>query len=86
VAWACFLIVLSFIAVRLNFLIPDQAVYKLEGLQNAFFDKRLRVDYVPNLYEWLISIWVSSLGLLAFLLGTRWLPVISAGKGEEEHV
>jgi Ni/Fe-hydrogenase subunit HybB-like protein len=86
VAWACFLILLTFIAVRLNFLIPDQAVYKLEGLQNAFFDKRLRVDYVPNLNEWLVCIWVTSLGLLAFLLGTRWLPVISAGKGEEKNV
>lgn len=86
VAWACFLIVFSFIAVRLNFLIPDQAVYKLEGLQYAFFDKRLRMDYVPNLNEWLVCIWVTSLGLLAFLLGTRWLPVISAGKGEEKNV
>jgi Ni/Fe-hydrogenase subunit HybB-like protein len=86
VAWACFLIVITFIAVRLNFLIPDQAVYKLEGLQHAFINKRLSMNYVPNLNEWLVSIWVMSLGLLAFLLGTRWLPVISAGKGEKEHV
>jgi Ni/Fe-hydrogenase subunit HybB-like protein len=86
VAWASFLILISFIAVRLDYLIPDLAVYKLEGLQNAFFSRRLRTDYVPNLNEWLVSIWVVSLGLLAFLLGTRWLPVISAGKGEEEHV
>jgi Ni/Fe-hydrogenase subunit HybB-like protein len=86
VAWACFLIVVTFIAVRLNFLIPDQAVYKLEGLQHAFVNKRLSMNYVPNLNEWLVSIWVMSLGMLAFLLGTRWLPVIPAGKGEEEHV
>jgi Ni/Fe-hydrogenase subunit HybB-like protein len=86
VATACFLIIITFLAVRLNYLIPDMAVYKLEGLQNAFFNQRLRPDYVPNLNEWLVSLWVVSLGLLAFLLGTRWLPVIQAGRGEEEHV
>ena len=86
VAYACFLIMITFLAVRLNYLIPDMAVYKLEGLQSTFFHQRLRTEYVPNLNEWLVSIWVISLGLLAFLLGTRWLPVIQAGKGEEEHV
>jgi molybdopterin-containing oxidoreductase family membrane subunit len=86
VATACFLIIITFLAVRLNYLIPDMAVYKLEGLQNTFFHQRLRPEYVPNLNEWLVSLWVISLGLLAFLLGTRWLPVIQAGRGEEEHV
>jgi Ni/Fe-hydrogenase subunit HybB-like protein len=87
VAWACFLIIITFIAVRLNFVIPDQAVYKLEGLEATFYHHRLRTtEYFPNLTEWLVSLWVFSLGLLAFLLGSRWLPVISAGKGEAEHV
>jgi molybdopterin-containing oxidoreductase family membrane subunit len=85
-AWACFLIVFTFIAFRLNFVIPDQAVYKLEGLDASYFHERLRTHYVPNLTEWLVSLWVISLGLLAFLLGARWLPVIQAGRGEEEHV
>lgn len=85
-AWACFLIVFTFIAFRLNFIIPDQAVYKLEGLDTSYFHERLRTAYVPNLTEWLVSLWVISLGLLAFLLGARWLPVIQAGRGEEEHV
>jgi Ni/Fe-hydrogenase subunit HybB-like protein len=86
VAWACFLVLITFFAVRLNYLIPDLAVYKLEGLQNTFFHHRLRTDYVPNINEWLVSIWVISLGLLTFFLGMRWLPVEAAGKGEEEHV
>jgi molybdopterin-containing oxidoreductase family membrane subunit len=85
-AWACFLIVFTFIAFRLNFVIPDQAVYKLEGLDTSFYHERLRTHYVPNLTEWLVSVWVICLGLLAFLLGARWLPVIQAGRGEEEHV
>jgi len=87
VAWACFLIVLTFIAVRLNMVIPDQAVYKLEGLEATFYHARLRTaEYFPNLTEWLVSVWVFSLGMLAFLLGSRWLPLIVAGKGDAEHV
>jgi len=86
VAWACFLIVITFIAVRLNTVIPDQAVYKLEGLEATFYHARLRTDeYFPNLTEWLVSLWVFSLGMLAFLVGSRWLPLIVAGKGEAEH-
>jgi molybdopterin-containing oxidoreductase family membrane subunit len=86
VAAACFLILITFLSVRLNYLIPDLAVYKLEGLQNTFFHQRLRPEYVPNLNEWLVAVWVISLGLLTFLLGTRWLPVVQAGTEEAEHV
>jgi Ni/Fe-hydrogenase subunit HybB-like protein len=82
---ACFLIVVTFVAVRFNFLIPDLAVYKLEGLENTFFNPRLRTEYTPTLNEWLVSIWVISFGLLAFIYGMRWLPVLSSGKGGGDH-
>jgi Ni/Fe-hydrogenase subunit HybB-like protein len=85
VAWACFLIVITFVSVRFNFIIPDLAVYKLDGLEQTFFHPRLRTLYVPSLGEWLLSIWVISLGLLTFLAGTRWLPVLSSNKREVEH-
>ncbi|MFA5905340.1 MAG: NrfD/PsrC family molybdoenzyme membrane anchor subunit, partial [Desulfobacula sp.] len=86
VTWACFLIFMTFAAVRYNFLIPDLSVYKLEGLETTFFHQRLRTSYAPTLNEWLVSIWIISFGLLAFIFGTRWLPVISSGKGETDHV
>ncbi len=85
IAWACFLIVITFIAVRLNFVVPDLAVYKLEGLEHTFYHERLRAQYMPNLNEWLVSLWIVSLGLVAFLLGARWLPVISSRRGGMEH-
>jgi molybdopterin-containing oxidoreductase family membrane subunit len=78
IAIACALIVVSFISVRLNFIVPDQAVYKLEGLGEAFQHMRLSAEYFPNLNEWLVSIWVVSLGVLFFLAGTKYLPVISS--------
>jgi dimethyl sulfoxide reductase membrane subunit len=80
VAWACLLIVVTFVTVRFNFLIPDLAIYKLDGLEYSFFHRRLRTDYIPSLMEWLVSLWIISFGLVAFLAGTRWLPVHSPGK------
>jgi len=53
----------------------------LQGLESAFVNKRLQTHYIPNLNEWLVSLWVVSLGLLTFLLGTRWLPVVTANRG-----
>lgn len=86
VALASALIVLTFLAVRFNFIIPDLAVYKLEGLEHTFYHARLRTHYTPNMNEWLVSVWVVSLGLLIFLLGSRWLPVTSSDqRGGMEH-
>jgi molybdopterin-containing oxidoreductase family membrane subunit len=86
IAWACFLIVLTFAAVRFNFLIPDLSVYKLEGLETTFFHRRLRTDYTPSLVEWLVSIWIISFGILIYVAGMRWLPILSSkNQGGEEH-
>jgi Ni/Fe-hydrogenase subunit HybB-like protein len=85
VAWACFLIVITFVTVRFNFIIPDLAVYKLEGLEQTFYHQRLRTNYVPSLNEWLLSLWIVSFGILAFLAGTRWLPVLSSSREGVEH-
>ena len=85
VALACFLIFITFAAVRVNFVLPDLAVYKLEGLEATFYHPRLRTEYVPNLNEWLVSIWVVSTGLLVFVLGTRFLPILTQWNGGEIH-
>jgi molybdopterin-containing oxidoreductase family membrane subunit len=86
VAWACFLIFITFISVRYNFIIPDLAVYKMEGLEAVFIHPRLSTSYAPNLNEWLVSIWIMSLGLLVFLLGTRYLPIANVNSGGMDHV
>jgi Ni/Fe-hydrogenase subunit HybB-like protein len=85
IAWACFLVVITFAAVRLNFIIPDLSVYKLEGLDTTFFHRRLRTDYTPSLIEWLVSIWIISFGILVYVAGMRWLPLLSSNEGGEKH-
>jgi molybdopterin-containing oxidoreductase family membrane subunit len=85
VTFACFLIFITFAAVRLNFVLPDLAVYKLEGLEATFYHPRLRTEYFPSLNEWLVSLWVISTGLAVFLLGTRYLPILVKSNGGETH-
>jgi molybdopterin-containing oxidoreductase family membrane subunit len=86
IAWACLLIVVTFVSVRFNFLIPDLAVYKLEGLEQTFSHPRLRTHYTPSVNEWLVSVWIVSLGVLVFISGIRWLPILSSEKGGVNHV
>jgi protein NrfD len=75
-ALAGLLIAFTFIAVRLNIVIPGLAVPELEGLRNAFTGPGLSFDYFPTLTEWLLQIWIISAGLLAFLIGYRLLPIV----------
>lgn len=82
---ACLLIFITFASVRYNFVLPDLAVYKLEGLDATFFHPRLRTHYVPNMNEWLVSVFVISTGMIVFLLGTRFLPILSRWNGGNHH-
>lgn len=81
---AALLLVIAFVAVRYDFVVPSFAAYPLDGLQDAFVHPRLSTDYVPNLNEWLVSLWVCSLGLLTFLLGTTRIPALTDGLGRAE--
>ncbi len=75
VALASLLIVVGFIAVRLDIVVPGGMVPAFEGLRTAFIDSRLRFEYFPSLMEWLFEIWVVSLGMIIFLIGQRYLPL-----------
>lgn len=78
VALAGLLVAITFFTVRLNIVIPGLAVPELQGLVDAFTGPGLSFAYLPTLTEWLVLIWVFSAGLLAFLIGYRVLPVVSA--------
>jgi molybdopterin-containing oxidoreductase family membrane subunit len=72
------LVAVTFLAVRLNLVIPGQVTPALEGLREAYVDQRLRFEYVPSLYEWSVVAGVLALGMLAFAVGTRALPILRA--------
>ena len=80
VAAAGFLIAVTFIAVRLNILIPALVTPELEGLEQAFSGPGLTFAYFPSLTEWLLGLWAASLAVLVFLAGLRWLPILTQPK------
>jgi molybdopterin-containing oxidoreductase family membrane subunit len=79
VAVATFLIVVGFIFIRLNIVIPGGIVPVFEGLRNAYIDPRLKFEYFPSLMEWLFELWVLSVGMIIFLAGKKILPLFREG-------
>ena len=68
-------IVLAFVSVRLNIVIPPLSVPELRGLEQAVPSLRMSMTYVPSLMEWFLSIGIIGLGMALFALGYNLLPV-----------
>ena len=83
VAWvggAAFLIAATFLATRLNIVIPGLVEPQLEGLDTAYTDSRLSYDYFPSLMEWLVLIFIGALATGLFYAGYRSLPLLGGRK------
>jgi len=78
------LIALTFIAVRLNIVIPGLVVPELEGLQTAYVDSRLTFVYAPTAMEWLVLLFIATAGVGGFFLGSRLLPLVRERESEVE--
>jgi molybdopterin-containing oxidoreductase family membrane subunit len=83
---ACALVTVSFLAVRLNLVIPGLITPELRGLEYSYSDpigNRLSYAYLPSLFEWQVLAGVLAIGIALFYLGYRYLPLIQAqGTGE----
>ena len=72
------LVAVTFLAVRLNMVIPGLISPELQGLEHAYLDpigNRLVYSYVPSLFEWQVTAGVVALGIAAFVLGYRYLRI-----------
>ena len=69
------LIATTFLAVRLNIVIPAQLTPALKGLAEAYRDRRLDFAYMPSSYEWSVLAFVVALGIGVLYLGKRILPL-----------
>lgn len=74
------LAVTTFLAVRLNIVIPGQITPELEGLEKAFIDARLAFTYAPTTHEWLVMLFFVTVGLAGLWLGFRFLPLTHESK------
>lgn len=69
------LIAFTFMAIRLNIVVPGLIEPQLKGLEKAFVDPRLRFEYVPSLFEWQVVLFIVALGFALFYIGYRLLPI-----------
>jgi molybdopterin-containing oxidoreductase family membrane subunit len=77
---AGFMIVVGFVVVRINAVLPAFVAPQLEGLQFAFVDSRLTYDYLPSATEWLVGVFIGAVVIGFFYLGYRLLPLVNEPK------
>ncbi len=75
VGLAGFSIVVAFVGVRLNIVIPPLSVPELQGLVEAVPSARMSTLYVPSTMEWFLSMGIVGLALTLYALGYSLLPV-----------
>ncbi len=69
-------IVVAFVGVRLNIVIPPLSLPELRGLIEAVpGSPRMTMQYVPSTMEWFLSIGIIGLGMALFALGLSLLPI-----------
>lgn len=76
------LISVSFIAVRLNIVVPGLIVPPLSGLATAYVEPRLAFHYAPTVTEWLVTLFILAVGVGLFYLGYNKLPITGESRRE----
>lgn len=73
--WMGILVLLGYAVARANIIFPALTVPEIEALATAFSGPHLTFDYFPSLMEWAVTIGVTGLVTLLFLLGKDRLPL-----------
>lgn len=81
VSLAGLMIVLGFIGVRLNIVIPGLATEEIRGMTEAVSSPRINTAYFPSTSEWLLTAGIVGLGLVLFGIGELLLPRDEKGVG-----
>ncbi|NOY69922.1 MAG: polysulfide reductase NrfD [Deltaproteobacteria bacterium] len=71
------LIAVTYLAVRLNMVIPGLITPELKGVAEAFVQPRLTFTYIPSAFEWSVLAFVVAMGIGIFFIGKRILPLES---------
>lgn len=75
VIFASAAIVVGFIGVRLNIVLPGLSPEEIRGLTESVTDARISSTYFPSFWEWMLSFGIASVGLVIFGLGEIFLPL-----------
>jgi Polysulphide reductase len=71
----CAAVVIGFIGVRLNIVIPGLSPEEIRGITQAVSDPRISSSYFPSAWEWILSFGIGAVGLVIFGLGEIFLPL-----------
>jgi molybdopterin-containing oxidoreductase family membrane subunit len=71
----CAAIVIGFVGVRLNIVLPGLSPEEIRGITEAVTDPRVTSDYFPSTWEWILSFGIAAFGLVLFGLGEVFLPL-----------
>jgi molybdopterin-containing oxidoreductase family membrane subunit len=77
VGWMGVLVLVGFASARANIVFPALTVPEIEALTTAFTGPHLTFDYFPSLMEWAVTIGITSMAILGFLIGRDFLPLHS---------
>jgi molybdopterin-containing oxidoreductase family membrane subunit len=73
--WMGVLVLLGFAVARANIVFPALTVPELEALTTSFTGPHLTFNYFPSPMEWAVTIGITGLAILAFLVGSDSLPL-----------
>ncbi len=82
VALAGLLIAGSFLAVRLNIVIPGMLDPELKGIADAWVNSKLTFSYLPSVMEWQALLFIVAVVMAVFMIGKKILPIYQTA-GEE---
>jgi molybdopterin-containing oxidoreductase family membrane subunit len=74
------LVACTFLAVRLNMVVPGLVDPNLHELETAFTDRRLVFHYLPSMFEWQVTLGMVAMGCALFYLGHKLLPLTEERK------
>ncbi len=69
------LVLVTFMTVRLNIVIPGQVQPALRGLADAYQGPRLQFEYVPSAFEWSVVAFAAAMATALVYLGRKLLPI-----------
>ena len=82
IALAGLLIAGSFLAVRLNIVIPGMLDPELKGIADAWVHSKLTFSYLPSIMEWQVLLFIVAVVMAVFMIGKKVLPIYQIA-GEE---
>ncbi len=83
IALAGLLIAGSFLAVRLNIVIPGMLHPEIDGIAKAWVNSKLTFSYLPSMMEWQVLFFVVAIVMAVFMIGKKILPIYQTAGDEK---